>query len=86
MRILKQLTLVILFIVLISGFSELYSQVGTTQPMRPPGNGTEESPYLIRTLAHLRWMSELPSEWWIDGFTHVHFKQTADIDASETSE
>ena len=57
---------------------------------QPPSNysdqnaGTEVNPFLISNLANLRWLSEHPSDWWVDMNTLVYFKQTADIDASET--
>jgi len=55
----------------------------------PPSNyyddnaGTEENPYLVRSLANLRWLSEDKSVW--GSLTQKkYFKQTADIDATET--
>ncbi len=42
------------------------------------GNGTPENPYQIATLAQLRRLSEIPTEW------DKHFLLTADIDASDT--
>ncbi len=50
-------------------------------PGTPDGSGTEEEPYLIETLDHLKWISEHSSEW----DQYKYFKQTADIDATETS-
>ena len=47
---------------------------------QPEGDGSEAKPYLIATLDNLRWLSENPSIW-IRG---AHFKQTNDIDASDT--
>jgi len=52
----------------------------------PPSNfydfyaGSSTNPYLISSLANLRWLSET-REMWSGGF---YFLQTADIDASET--
>ncbi len=49
--------------------------------MPPPmdGNGTPEDPYKVSTLEHLKWISEHSYVW------NEHFRQTADIDASDTS-
>jgi hypothetical protein len=62
--------------------------------IEPPSNindhnvGSIENPYLISSLANLRWLSE---EWWgWSGYMpepdveNYHFLQTADIDASDT--
>ncbi len=46
----------------------------------PSGNGTENDPYQIATLNHLGWLSQTNSAW------NKYFIQTADIDASETTE
>ena len=46
--------------------------------------GTENNPYIIANLANLRWMSEVPTDWYIDGYTHIHFIQTSNIDATPT--
>ena len=46
--------------------------------------GTENNPYLISNLSNLRWLSETASDWWKGEDTHVHFLQTADIDATES--
>lgn len=64
-----------------------YDEIGTisaSKPKpglsRPPaaGSGTEGDPYLIASLADLRWLSESPEVW------GAIIKQTADIDATET--
>gem|GEM_PF-1497835 len=64
-----------------------YDEIGTisaSKPKpglsRPPaaGSGTEVDPYLIASLADLRWLSETPEVW------GAIIKQTADIDATET--
>ena len=47
---------------------------------QPDGDGSEAKPYLIATLDNLRWLSENPSIW----TRGAHFKQTNDIDASDT--
>ena len=47
---------------------------------QPEGDGSEAKPYLIATLDNLRWLSENPSIW----TRGAHFKQTNDIDASDT--
>ncbi len=46
------------------------------------GEGTEAYPYLIASLDDLRWLSETDSVW-SQGY---YFKQTVDIDASDTKE
>ena len=63
-----------------------------SQTILPPdaGDGTMHNPYQISTLAHLAWLSESPSSWWLlDPVTFepipVYFKQTANIDATETA-
>ena len=66
----------------------------------PPSNfndenaGTEENPFLISTLANLRWLSETVEVWgevefdeYFEEFEVInrsYFKQTANIDATET--
>ena len=45
----------------------------------PLGAGTEADPYLISNLNNLLWIAKNSSSW------NKYFKQTADIDASETS-
>ena len=47
---------------------------------QPEGDGSEAKPYLIATLDNLHWLSENPSIW----TRGAHFKQTNDIDASDT--
>lgn len=47
-------------------------------PLMPGGSGTETDPYLIATLSNLLWLSMNPDAM------DKHFKQIADIDASET--
>jgi hypothetical protein len=55
----------------------------------PPSNfhdtdaGTIENPYLISTLASLRWLSETPEVWGCEDES-FYFRQTADIDATES--
>jgi hypothetical protein len=55
----------------------------------PPSNysdvnsGTAENPYLISDLPNLRWLSETRSVWGSDT-QRFYFKQTANIDATET--
>lgn len=44
------------------------------------GNGTLDNPYQISTFNHLYWLALVPGVW------NQHFIQTADIDASESSE
>jgi hypothetical protein len=43
------------------------------------GDGSEENPYQIHTLAHLKWLSFSDSDW-----ENKHFIQTSDINATET--
>jgi hypothetical protein len=45
----------------------------------PVGSGTEDNPYFIATLGHLRWFAEQTNP-----FMGKHFVQTHDIDASAT--
>ena len=49
------------------------------QGIIPPGLGTEEDPYLMSEFDHLVWFSETEEVW------GSYFLQTADIDASESS-
>lgn len=46
----------------------------------PSGSGTAPDPYLIATFDNLQWIAQNPGSW------DKHFKQTADIDASITSD
>ena len=46
---------------------------------QPSGDGTSSSPYLIKNLNNLYWISQNSGSW------NKHFKQTADIDASPTA-
>ena len=61
--------------ILLSGFA--YAQTATAPAN---GDGTSENPYEIATLENLYWLSQNNAEW------DKHYIQTADIDASETSE
>ena len=45
--------------------------------------GTVENPFLIDSLANLRWLSESP-EYWGTQERPLHFVQTSNIDAEET--
>ena len=70
--------------------SILFAQDGTTEAVRPTNwadqnAGTEENPYLIANLANLRWLSENSNDWWQNINTPIHFRQTVNIDATETS-
>lgn len=66
----------------------LYYKIGTSNNLtavfkkasegKPAGQGTKASPYLITSLANLKWLSNDSSAW------DATFKQTADIDASKT--
>lgn len=49
-------------------------------PWKPEGDGSEKNPYLIATLNNLRWVSE-NTDIWEEG---LYYKQTADIDATES--
>ncbi|MCL2063970.1 MAG: T9SS type A sorting domain-containing protein [Candidatus Cloacimonetes bacterium] len=86
----------ICFIVLISMFMLVYPAFSETLA-EPPSNfhdhnaGSEENPFLIANLANLRWLSETHDVWGgIDDMgnqrTKYFFRQTADIDATETKE
>jgi len=47
---------------------------------KPNGSGTESDPYAIATLNNLYWLSQATDEW------DKYYRQTADIDASATSD
>jgi hypothetical protein len=47
----------------------------------PEGSGTSGNPYLIANLGNLLWIAKNPSSW----NSGIYFKQTADIDVSQTS-
>jgi len=66
----------ILLILALLSASILFAQTAT-----PPitGNGSSGNPYQIATLNNLYWLSSNPAVW------GLHFKQTADINASSTS-
>ena len=49
------------------------------KPITPPGEGTEESPYLISKMEHLVWMQET-----VENSYRKYYKLTCDLDASET--
>ena len=81
----KSFFFTIFFVFITSG---LLGQTGTTQPHPPsninqPSSGTHFNPFLISNLANLRWLSENSSFWGTQQQKYF-FKQTADIDASET--
>jgi hypothetical protein len=52
--------------------------------------GSINNPYLVSSLGHLRWISEYaPSHleydgWWVNPGEPIYFRQTEDIDASDT--
>jgi hypothetical protein len=79
----KKLFIVTILIVLAHTF--LYGETLAA----PPSNyhtidaGTEANPFLISTLANLRWLSETIN-YWGDLSKHYYFRQTADINAYET--
>jgi hypothetical protein len=60
----------------------LTSHLSFSQTANPPaaGNGTESNPYAIETLQNLYWLSQNSSFW------DANYIQTANIDASATSE
>jgi hypothetical protein len=64
---------------LMDGGIPAHGPVWTTDSFRPFGDGSSESPYLVKGLRHLYWMS-VTEDVWSD-----NFEQTADIDASPTS-
>ena len=68
--------LTVLFIIMAVSISA-HAQTATT----PSGTGTSGDPYLIASLENLYWLSQTETVW-DDG---AYFRQTADIDASETS-
>lgn len=67
----QRLILIGLVIVLSVGLTAQIAQ-------NPPGSGTITAPYLISTMSHLYWITADSSRW------HAHYRQTGDIDASET--
>ena len=75
----------LLIALLLTCFALIHSET-TAQP---PSNFGEETagksfnPFLISSLANLRWLSETESVWG-SSTNRVFFKQTADIDAAET--
>ena len=62
----------------------------TTGGSQPLGAGTQLNPYLIETLAHLKWVSEFAqvrnntNGWASNLVTPIFFRQIAHIDASDT--
>lgn len=62
--------------ILLLSITEIYAQTATT----PAGEGILDDPYQIATLENLYWLSQSDTAW------DRHFIQTADIDASATSE
>jgi len=73
----KLFFIIIAMLLMICGQS---GQIFATEAAEPEGSGTSGEPYLIATLANLRWMSEDADNTELG----KHFKQTADIDASDT--
>ena len=61
------------------GQQENFTTLSTTEPQQPSGSGTSEDPYLVENLGNLLWVSQNESSW------DNHFRQTADIDAAETT-
>ncbi len=53
-------------------------------PIRPEGNGSKENPYLIASLNNLYWLSRQVQAR--NFFANKYFRQTADIDATVTSQ
>jgi len=45
---------------------------------------TEANAYLISNIENLQWLSEAYDDWWVDANTTIWFKQTADIDATNS--
>lgn len=60
------------------GQQESFVTLSLATPITPYGSGTDEEPYLIENLGNLLWVCQDESTW------DKYFKQTADIDASET--
>ena len=85
MKTLKTLKVCLLVITVICLGGILFAQTGTVEPVQPTGTGKETNPYLIGTLANLRWLSESFDDWYIDDTTPVYIRQTADINAAESS-
>jgi len=70
----KKLLLVLLVLIIELGMNSTLWADGT----QPPGSGTSGDPYLVSTLNHLLWISTNSGSW------GSYFKQTANIDATDT--
>ena len=71
----RRALLIMLFV--FASLTVAHAQTATT----PAGSGTSGDPYLIASLENLYWLSQTETVWGDDAY----FRQTADIDASETS-
>ncbi len=63
-----------------NGYPTLAWQGATNYAVQPVGTGASNDPYLIASLPNLYWLHNQSG-----GSTMYYYKQTADIDASETS-
>ena len=68
----------LIFLILFGFFTVNSYSTETVAEMPLVGNGSQQTPYEINTLAHLRWLSETNSVW------DNYFIQTSDIDLAET--
>ncbi|MBB3696904.1 T9SS type A sorting domain-containing protein [Flammeovirga yaeyamensis] len=59
---------------------------GNAQVIPTEGDGTAENPYLVSSLDHLRWISEGDGGLGDGQRWQLHYKQTADIDATATKD
>ena len=94
MKVTKQ-TIIIIFMMLIAVAINCETTAEPPSNYGQENAGTEENPFLISNLANLRWLSENPDYWgeaelesiiplsWVLIKKH-YFRQTADIDATET--
>ena len=77
----KMITTVMLLLLCVT----IYSNTIAIKPSNyyETDSGSIENPYLISNLANLRWLSETKSVWGNEN-KKFYFKQTAEIDATET--
>ena len=82
---LKKYLVIALFLATFCSLIAQHTQAAQPSNYHQPDAGTAANPYLISNLANLRWLSEAPTDWWIDDTTPVHFQQNASINATETN-
>jgi len=67
------------FLLLIAAIAMVFSRIFAQTATPPSGSGTSANPYLIASLENLYWVTQNASSW------SKYFKQTANIDASNSS-